>query len=294
MFEDVAQMEKEIETFRKNIVASSELIEKISRLTDAVEHQKEAFSTSSEELVKKIDSCIKHIQTNNEATINTLSENNNIAITNLQTNMSTEQALRMGELQQIKTALENLQATYAERLQKTEITIGTYHTKLDDSVRQIKANHKETLKDLSERVDSAIADLQKSASADLMARVGEIEKIKVTIEEYQVQSAKRTDEQIQQLVKECTCLIAEMKTTLASQQSVYIEKLQQTEQVIREYHTDVEQKYNTFIKKLEAINVNQIFDEVQDLKQSIQTKFMILMSGIGVAIVVSAVGLILK
>jgi hypothetical protein len=48
MFKDVAEMEREIETFRKNVVASSELVEGISQLTAETMKQKESFSASTE------------------------------------------------------------------------------------------------------------------------------------------------------------------------------------------------------------------------------------------------------
>ena len=41
MFEDVAQMEKEIESFRKNMLASSELVEGIAQLITETKKQKD-------------------------------------------------------------------------------------------------------------------------------------------------------------------------------------------------------------------------------------------------------------
>ncbi|MDO4472425.1 MAG: hypothetical protein Q4C17_04595 [Bacillota bacterium] len=218
MFEDVAQMEKEIETFRKNVVASSELVEGIAGLTEATRQHKESYSAATTELLKKVDACIAAIKADYESALRTLSSNNDTAISNLQQNMAAEQQARMAELQQIKTALESCQA----------------------------------------------------------------------------ETTKKTDEQIRQLTSDCERLIAEMKTTLSAQQTAYAEKLQQTEEVIRGYQSEAEKKYNEFVNRLESTNVDQIFKEVQDLKQSIQTKFMILMGGIGATLIVAILGLILK
>ena len=294
MFEDVAQMEKEIETFRKNVVASSELVEGIKGLTEATRQHKETYSAATEDLIKKIDTCIAEIKTDHEAALRTLSGNNDAALTALQKNMEAEVKTRMSELQQIKSALEKLQASYAERLQQNETTIREYESRLDSSVERIKTDHEAALKALSDRVDSAMAEQHEKSTKDLADKMAEIEKIKASIEEYQSQAAKKSDEQIQQLVESCERLITEMKTELASQQSAHVEKLQHTEQTIGEYQAAAEEKYDEFVKRLEATNVDQIFKEVQDLKQSIQLKFMILMSGIGAAIVVSVIGLILK
>ncbi len=294
MFEDVAQMEKEIETFRKNVVASSELVEGINGLTEATRQHKETYSAATEDLIKKIDACIAEIKTDHEAALRTLSSNNDAALTALQKNMAAEVETRMSELQQIKSALENLQASYAERLQRNETTIREYESRLDNSVEQIKTDHEAALRALSDRIDSAMAEQHEKSTKDLADKMAEIEKIKASIEEYQAQAAKKADEQVQQLVEDCERLITEMKTELASQQSAHVEKLQHTEQTIGGYQTAAEEKYDEFVKHLESTNVDQIFKEVQDLKQSIQLKFMILMGGIGAAIVVSVIGLILK
>ena len=294
MFEDVAQMEKEIETFRKNVVASSELVEGIKELTEATRQHKESYSAATEELLKKIDVCITKIKTDHESALRTLSSNNDAAITALQKNAAAELTARMVELQQIKTALENLQTSYAERLQQNETVIKEYESKLDDSVEQIKNDHEAALKALSARVDSAMAEQHEKSAEDLAEKMAEMEKIRASIEEYQSQAAKKADEQIQQLADSCERLITEMKMELASQQSAYAEKLQHAEQTISGYQAAAEAKYDEFVKRLESTNVDQIFKEVQDLKQSIQLKFMILMGGIGTAIVVSVIGLILK
>ncbi len=294
MFEDVAQMEKEIETFRKNVVASSELVEGIKGLTEATRQHEEACSAATADLLKKIDACIVEIRRDHESALCTLSSNNDAAITALQKNIAAEVETRMSELQQIKSALENLQTSYVERLQHTETTIREYESKLDDSVKQIKIDHEAALKVLSDRVDSAMVEQHEKSTKDLADKMAEIEKIKASIEEYQSQTTKKADEQIQQLAESCERLITEMKTELASQQSAHIEKLQHTEQTIGEYQAAAEEKYNEFVKRLESTNVDQIFKEVQDLKQSIQLKFVILMGGIGAAIVASVIGLILK
>ena len=218
MFEDIAQMEKEIEAFRKNVVAASQLVEGIVELTEATKKHKETYSAATAELLKKVDVCTAEIKADHESALRTLSSNNDTAISTLHKNMSAEQQARMAEMHQIKTALESCQA----------------------------------------------------------------------------ETTKKTDEQIRQLTTECERLISEMKTTLSAQQTTYAEKLQQTEQVIRGYQSEAEKKYHEFVNRLESTNVDQIFKEVQDLKQSIQTKFMILMGGIGATLIVAILGLILK
>ena len=162
------------------------------------------------------------------------------------------------------------------------------------SVEQIKADHDSALRELSNNNNAAITDFQKKSAEDLHAKLAAIETIRASIESYQTETNKKTDEQLQQLSEESERLISDFKMELASQQTAFSEKLQHTEQAINGYQADAEQKYNEFIHRLETTNVDQIFKEVQDLKQSFQTKFMIMMGGIGITLVVALLGLFLK
>ncbi len=218
MFEDVAQMEKEIETFRRNVVASSELVEGISRLTETAKQQMESFSASADDIIKKLDSCIN----------------------------------------------------------------------------EIKADHLSALQTLSDNNSAAITGLQEKASADLQAKLSEIEKIRSSIESCRTETVKKADEQLRQLSEESERLITELTHELSAQQDAYSEKLQRTEQTINGYQTDAEIKYNEFIRRLETTNVDQMFKEVQDLKQSFKTRFLIIMGGIGITLVAALLGIILK
>lgn len=154
--------------------------------------------------------------------------------------------------------------------------------------------HEATLNDLGKSIDLAISELQIKSAEELSVRVEQIDKIKDSLEKYQTQVTKKADEQIQQLTKECKSLSLEMKSELSTQESAYAEKLGQMQQVIKEYQIVVEEKYDGFIKRLESTDVDRIFTEIQNINQSIQTKFMILMGGIGIAIIISLIGLISK
>ncbi len=167
MFEDITQMEKEIETFRSNIIASSELVESITNLTDAVKQQEESFNSSSKAIIKSLTDSEKE-----------------------------------------------------------------FDSKSEEQIKQYKDISKQT--------------------------------------------------------------IEEMKSNLSSLQTSYADKLHQTEEIIISYQKETESKYSDFVKKLEETNVDQIYKEVQDLKKSIQTKFMILMAGTGAAVIATIISIIIR
>lgn len=225
MFEDVAQMEKEIETFRKNITDSSKLIESISQLVDITKQQKKALDSVTENLDKKIDSCILQIKKDHDAALQELSSSNESAISKLENNMEAQQS---------------------------------------------------------------------RITADFQTRVTELEKIRELMELCCNESVKQSEEKLKQLTTEGERLISEMRTVIGEQQAAYAEKLGQTEASIREYQTDAVQKYKEFIDFLETTNVDRIFVEVQGLKQSVQTKFMILMGGISITFVAAILSIVIK
>lgn len=156
MFENIAEMEKEIETFRKNVYASSELVESISQLTAETKRQKESFSASTEELLKKQDKGISEFES------------------------------------------------------------------------------------------------------------------------------------------DCESILSETRSMLETQQNAFAEKLQEAEDVIIGYQAAAESKYVAFIEQLEGTNVDQLYKEIEDLKGIIQSKFYILIGGIGVTLIIAVLGLFLK
>lgn len=247
MFEDVAEMEREIETFRKNVVASSELVEGISQLTAETKKQKESFSASADELLKKLDSCIAQFKDDHESALRALNDSNGAAIEELQKNMSAEQQTRIAELERIQT---ELQKNLADATDQAEV--------------QVKA-----LSTTGDAITSAFhEDAERIQNLSL--------------------------EQIKRLNTDCDRIISETKSALEAQQKAYVEKLQETESAIQSYQSAAEAKYSEFVRRLETTNVDQIFKEVQDLKKSIQAKFAILMGGIGIMVILSVIGLILK
>lgn len=218
MFEDIAQMEKEIEAFRKNIVASSELVDGITDLTEAVKQQKDSFAASSDALIEKLDAC----------------------------------------------------------------------------VLQFKADHDTSIYKLESSNTAAIEQMRQSISTDMQDWLSQLEKVKTAIESCETATTQKTDEQIRQLSAEGERIISEMQTSLASQVSAYLEKLQQTEEAISKYQFEAESKYNSFVQQLESTNVDQIFKEVQDLKKSIQIKFAILMAGVGATIIAAILSIVIN
>lgn len=225
MFEDIAQMEKEIEEFRSNIIASSELVRGIEDLTESIKQQKESFSASSNSLVKKLDACIEQFRSDHNASLQELNNSNSASIESLRQGISNDMQQWLEKLEDVKKAIVSCET---QTTQKNE-----------EQIKHITA---------------------------------EGDRIVSSAEQY----------------------VAEMKKTVSAQQEAFAERLHQTEVVIQAYQSEAEAKYNSFVQKLESTNMDQIYKEIQDLKKSIQTKFVVLMLGIGITIAVIILSIIIK
>ena len=283
MFKDIAQMEKEIETFRKNVVASSELIEGLSRLTETTRQQKESFSESADALIKRIDTCIDQIRENQDSALRTLSDDNDTAMKALGDAMSQEQASRLAELERIKTSFTSVLDSCTERLQSTENAISGYRTEAEEKFIAYASQLESSAEMLRREVDSCVAQTKENQDTALQ-----------TFRQNNDAAMKALETALAQEQERRLAELERIRTDFENAQAAYIEQMQMTERGIQEYQTTAENKYDAFVQRLETTNVDQIFKEVQDLKQSFQTKFALMMGGIGVAVVIAVLGLILK
>ena len=71
--------------------------------------------------------------------------------------------------------------------------------------------------------------------------------------------------------------------------SDYAKNLNEVTTLLKEVSTQIELKYDHFIKRLENTNIGGLFAEVQDMKKEINKKFTLLFAGIGVAIALTIV-----
>lgn len=305
MFENVTEMEKEIETFRKNIVASSELVEGISDLTAATKQQRDNFAAQSGKLLKKLDACIQQFKADHDAALAALKTANAETVSALESKMTAEQKTRIGELEEIQREMEQAASEAAaksdsqlEQIQaiKTDFSAqsGELLKKLNDCIRRFNEDHDAALAALKTGNAETISALEVRMSADQKTRMDELAEIQRGMVKTAADASAQYDRQLEHLSSECERLLRQMQTTIQEQQTAYLERLQQTEQTIKSYQAETEKKYADFLKRLENTNVDQIFKEVQDLKQSVQTKFMILMVGVGVTLVVTILSLIMK
>lgn len=103
-----------------------------------------------------------------------------------------------------------------------------------------------------------------------------------------------SEAQLAELNKQNEMTINGAVEKLTSTQKEYVAKIDEVESALKKNEEELTTKYQQFISKLEATNIDQIYSSVQDLKKSINLKLTILLSGVGVSIVLAIAALILK
>lgn len=181
MFEDVAQMEKEIEVFRSNIIASSELVSGIEGLTESINQQKESFSASSELLVKKLDSCIEQFKSDHDASLQELTSSNSASI----------ESLRQGvfdDMQQWILKLENIKDSI--------VSCETEATKKNEEHINYVASEVERIVSSAEQF---VADMKKTVSTEKDAFTERLSQTELALQTYQADAETKYNSFVQKL-----------------------------------------------------------------------------------------------
>ena len=70
-----------------------------------------------------------------------------------------------------------------------------------------------------------------------------------------------------------------------------LSQLSETEKCVVDLSQQLELKYNAFVTKLEATNMDQLYKYCQEMNKSITTKLSIALGGVAVAVIVSIISL---
>lgn len=164
--------------------------------------------------------------------------------------------------------------------QQTEFTKDS--RELLDSIEEYKKYVKEQadllIKSITEQTNSKSKEITE-ANTDL------IRGFESRFEEYEKRLSVLFDKSKEDNAKISEETIAAFKTI----NDEYAKYLNDVTALLKEVSSQIELKYEHFIKRLENTNIGGLFAEVQDMKKAINNKFNILFAGIGVAIILTIV-----
>ena len=283
MFESVEQLEKEVKEFQQNILASSELVRKLDEIIAEISAQERAFAAESADLVAKIDGNTEAIHTSQAEALKKLLDEN-------------------------QSLTKHLSDTTAE-----------LNAQMGAQVEAVKADHQELVKQLAERTRAMLTELS-DKGASLLSEIktipAELDKSNSALSDSFQRSVSLIIEaansmnstqkaQAEALSTHCDNLLASMNEAnranlakaveeIGSTQKEYIHKIEEAEAEITSCKADLSLKYDEFLKKLESTNVDQMFKLCQGMKQSINVKLAIVMSGVGVSLILALISLFIR
>lgn len=73
----------------------------------------------------------------------------------------------------------------------------------------------------------------------------------------------------------------------------YVAVLRESQAKMEKISTELDNKYNAFLAKMESTNMDQIYKVCQDMDKKINTKLTMILAGVAVAVVLSAIAILL-
>lgn len=178
MLDSIEQLEKEIETFHKNVAVSNELHKLISTLIEQIKKQKEEYSYSSTDLLERISTSTATIKEQNKQTVEELILTNQSLISDfsVQSNSIIEQ------LKEVPTTTEQKNEVLRDHVTSSVLELERVINSIPDQVKsansivmeeklaKFKAEHDRYLSELAkveETVSAYKSELEMKHSAFL-------------------------------------------------------------------------------------------------------------------------------
>lgn len=277
MFDDIEQLEKEVQEFRQNMLGSTALLKSLDAIVLALKAQTTEFTTKSNEMTGKLDAQATAIQNKADDTLEKLVTNLTNCIAEIR-KVSNEAADRLSaenkaNLANTTTQIQATQQGYVEALQATE-----------KALQECKTEFSIKSAEMTGRIKAQSEAMQKSNDESL-------EKLRTCVTQCIAELKKVNDDAVSRLAEENKNNLANSAAQFSATQKEYIAALEATDRAVQAYTTELSKKHGEFLDRLEKTNIDQIYQGCMDMKKSMESKFTILMAGVGVAIVLAVVGL---
>ena len=283
MFESVEQLEKEVKEFQQNILASSEFIKKLDEVVASISSQERDFAAKSAALTAKIDNNTDALRASQAEAIKKLLDENHALIKHL-SDTATELESQMKS--QVETVMSDHQVLVEQLIERNSAISTEFGDKSASIIAEIKAipvelqKRNEALADSFQKGVSSVIETANSISASQKALVDALsahcDDLLSSMNEAEKEHLEKTTEDI------------------CATQKAYITKIEEAETELKECKADLFRKYDDFLNKLESTNIDQMFKLCQEMKHSINTKLIVIMSGVGAALILALISLIIK
>ncbi len=258
MFDSVEDLEKEVIAFRENILASNALVASIEQVSATIREQEKSITSKLENLLDLIESVPTTIKKDNASVLDEL-----IA--------SIEDLKRTN-----KDAFLTLSESNGKHLDKTISEIVAANTHLIENIT-VKTEH------LLGSIETLPSTIKKDNEMALDALISNIKDLK---------SANK--ETINMLSKDSREYLHNAVSEIISENTLLLKNLKSVGELLKSGQKDLAEKNNAFIEKLESTNVEHLFALCEDMKKTMNMKFLIMMIGLALSIFLSVISIVVK
>jgi len=255
MLTTIQELEREIEQFHKNVKDSNELINILTSVTALTKTQTESFETRTKTIMDEMSGLSPEMrnlfQSKAEDFIKEIRNEN----------------------QSYQTAVSKLMDGYADKISKAEASVSSIPGVLEEKIKKDRVANIEDLKKIQEEYSADLSKANEVFSKHLQSAVEGVQSLPEQIKEI---SAQQYDAFLKELGKLIDARLAQ---------------LSETENRVLDLSQQLESKYDAFVAKLEATNMDQLYKYCQDMNKSINVKLGIALGGVAVAVIVSIISL---
>lgn len=255
MLTTIQELEREIEQFHKNIKDSNELMKVLMSVASLTKTQTESFEVRTkalqDELTKLPPELCDLFQKKIEEFVRAVHD----------------------EHQSYQAAVAKLMDGYADKFEKAESSLAGIPSALETQLQKDHTENVAALKQIQEQYAVDLAKTNEAFAKQLQAVIESIQAVPGQIKD-------NSNLQYSAFLKE-----------LEKMMDARLAQLSDTEKRVVDLSQQLEAKYDAFVAKLEATNMDQLYKYCQDMNKSINTKLGLALGGVGVAVVVSIISL---
>ena len=306
MLTTIQELEREIDQFHKNIKDSNELMKILMSVASLTKTQTESFEIRTKALQdelaklppelsdlfqKKIEGFVQEVHNEHQSyqtAVATLMEKYSEKVSSAETAISKVpgvleaqaeaiQKHHLDELAKVEAAysqtLTSSMESYATRVANATVAISNVPENLDAQLQKARAEHIAGLKQIQGQYAADLAKANEAFAKQLHAVIENIQAVPGQIKD-------SSDQQYSAFLKE-----------LEKMMDAHLAQLSDTEKRVVDLSQQLEVKYDAFVAKLEATNIDQLYKYCQDMSKSINTKLGIALGGVAVAVIISIISL---
>lgn len=304
----IQELEREIEQFHKNVKDSNDLMKILMSIASLTKSQTDTFEENTKSLQdglaklppelndlfrKKIEEFVSEVHKEHQeyqTAVSDIMEHYKESVTLAEASISKIPALLKVQTEAAhKKYLEDLSSVEATHTKEMSTAIDGYVGKIDSAT--------ETISKVPENLEKHLQQGRKQSVEDLKQ-----------IQEQYAESLSKTNgefsKRLQNIAEKMQAIPEQIKSDSTQQYEAFLEKisnvvdsriaeLKQTENRVISLSQQLETKYDAFVSKLEATNVDQLYKFCQDMNKSINTKLGIALGGIAIAVIISIISLFL-